>query len=75
MFDAQMLHPPQGRLFLSKFRGFKPPYDGGMFLEWDINPHPKNIAINCQLSTVNCQLFMSLTQGNLNNKLRSLSGG
>jgi hypothetical protein len=60
---------------LSKFRGLKPPPLGGMFLGWGVNPHPKNLAVclftarsggnlqgasrNCQLSTVNCQLFNS----------------
>ncbi len=25
-----------------------------MFLGWGLNPHLKNLAVNCQLSTVNC---------------------
>ena len=35
-------------------RGFKPPPLGGLFLGRGINPQPKNFAVNCQLSTVNC---------------------
>ena len=35
-------------------RGFKPPRLGGLFLGRGLNPLPKNFAVNCQLSTVNC---------------------
>jgi len=38
-------------------RGFKPPHLDGLFLGWGLNPLPKNFALNCQLSTVNCQLL------------------
>ena len=37
-------------------RGFKRPPLGGLFLR-GLNPLPKNFALNCQLSTVNCQLL------------------
>jgi hypothetical protein len=47
---------------LSKFRGLKPPYNGVMFLGWGVNPHRKNFALNCQLSTVHC-LFLFLITG------------
>jgi predicted ATPase/signal transduction histidine kinase/tRNA A-37 threonylcarbamoyl transferase component Bud32 len=39
---------------LSKFMGLKPPQVGRIFLGFGINSHPKNLAVNCQLSTVNC---------------------
>jgi hypothetical protein len=31
-----------------------PRFQGGMFLGSGVNPDPKNLAVNCQLSTVNC---------------------
>ena len=39
---------------LSKFRDLKFSPKGGMFLGWGVNAHHKNLAVNCQLSTVNC---------------------
>ena len=40
--------------FLPKHRGFKPPPLGALFLSRGLNPLPKNFALICQLSTVNC---------------------
>jgi hypothetical protein len=48
------------RTELIKIQEFKTPHDDKMFLWWGVNPHPKNLAVNCQLSTVNCQLFNAL---------------
>jgi hypothetical protein len=40
-----------------RIRGLNPPPLGGLFLGWGLNPHPKNLAFNFQLSTFNFQLF------------------
>jgi XisH protein/XisI protein len=39
--------------FLTRIRGLNPPPLGGLFLGWGLNPHPKNLAFNFQLSTFN----------------------
>jgi Protein of unknown function (DUF1460) len=39
---------------LSNFTVSKPPHDSRIFLGLSVNPHPKDFAANCQLSTVNC---------------------
>jgi hypothetical protein len=44
---------PQHILYFTRIRGLNPPHDGGLFLGWGLNPHPKNLAFNFQLSTFN----------------------
>jgi Protein of unknown function (DUF1460) len=46
---------------LSNFTVSKPPHDSRIFLGLSVNPHPKDFAVNCQLSTVNC-LTISYSQ-------------
>jgi hypothetical protein len=36
---------------LTRIRGLNPPPLGELFLGWGLNPHPKNLAFNFQLST------------------------
>jgi len=39
---------------INKEQGLKsPPQGGELFLGWGFRPHPKNLAINYQLSTIN----------------------
>ena len=40
-------------LELTKIRDINPPPLGGLFVQRGINPHPTNLAINYQLSTIN----------------------